>query len=160
MPLPEPKSLGKDSKGRPIDDYTLEEYREYQEGQAELERLRRESEGFRERVRCAKQAERRSKRPRKTKAAVKKEGGEVSELSKRFEKWRVEFNTAITKTDIEEEKKRRVTIAKMEGRKMPGRYEGDPAWDDVVPIPQDDGEKPLAAIAYTDEYAEGINPPS
>jgi protein farnesyltransferase/geranylgeranyltransferase type-1 subunit alpha len=36
-----------------------------------------------------------------------------------------------------------------------GKYEGDPAWDDVVPIPQDDGEGALAQIAYTDEYAEG-----
>lgn len=36
-----------------------------------------------------------------------------------------------------------------------GRYESDPVWDDVVPIPQDDGEGALAQIAYTDEYAEG-----
>lgn len=38
-----------------------------------------------------------------------------------------------------------------------GRYESDPAWDDVVPIPQDDGEGALAQIAYTDEYAEGMS---
>ncbi|KUJ15553.1 farnesyltransferase-like protein [Mollisia scopiformis] len=37
-----------------------------------------------------------------------------------------------------------------------GKYEGDPVWDDVVPIPQDDGEGALAAIAYTDEYAEAM----
>ena len=36
-----------------------------------------------------------------------------------------------------------------------GRYGNDPTWDDVWPIPQDNGEKPLAAIAYSDEYAEG-----
>jgi hypothetical protein len=36
-----------------------------------------------------------------------------------------------------------------------GKYEDDPAWDDVVPIPQDDGEGALAQIAYSDEYAEG-----
>ena len=36
-----------------------------------------------------------------------------------------------------------------------GRYELDPAWDDVVPIPQEDGEGALAQIAYPDEYAEG-----
>lgn len=37
-----------------------------------------------------------------------------------------------------------------------GKYEGDPVWDDVIPIAQDEGEGALAAIAYTDEYAEGI----
>ncbi|KAG9244077.1 farnesyltransferas-like protein [Calycina marina] len=37
-----------------------------------------------------------------------------------------------------------------------GKYEGDPAWDDVVPIPQDDGEGALAQIAYADEYAEAM----
>ena len=36
-----------------------------------------------------------------------------------------------------------------------GKYESDPTWDDVVPIPQDDGHGALAQIAYTDEYAEG-----
>jgi len=36
-----------------------------------------------------------------------------------------------------------------------GRYEGDPEWDDIVPIPQDDGEGALAQIAYTEEYSEG-----
>ncbi|CAL3963184.1 unnamed protein product, partial [Diplocarpon coronariae] len=35
-----------------------------------------------------------------------------------------------------------------------GLYEGDPDWDDVVPLAQDDGAGALAAIAYTDEYAE------
>ena len=37
-----------------------------------------------------------------------------------------------------------------------GIYEGNPIWDDVVPIAQDDGEGALAQIAYTDEYAEGM----
>jgi hypothetical protein len=60
-----------------------------------------------------------------------------------------------TAEEIEVEKIRRVKIAEMETGKAPGNYGGDPAWDDVVPIPQDDGEKPLAAIAYSDEYAEG-----
>jgi protein farnesyltransferase/geranylgeranyltransferase type-1 subunit alpha len=36
-----------------------------------------------------------------------------------------------------------------------GRYAGDPQWDDVVPIPQDEPEKALAAIAYPKDYAEG-----
>ncbi|KAH6672937.1 farnesyltransferas-like protein [Halenospora varia] len=37
-----------------------------------------------------------------------------------------------------------------------GIYEGDPDWDDVVPIPQDDGEGALAQIAYSDEYSEAM----
>jgi hypothetical protein len=63
--------------------------------------------------------------------------------------------TPVTIEEIREERSRRARIAEMEGSKKPGRYSGDPAWDDVVPIPQDDGERPLAAIAYTDEYSEG-----
>ena len=52
------------------------------------------------------------------------------------------------------ERQRRRKIGELQGKTM-GRYEGDPIWDDVVPIPQEDGEGALAAIAYTDEYAEG-----
>jgi protein farnesyltransferase/geranylgeranyltransferase type-1 subunit alpha len=63
-----------------------------------------------------------------------------------------------TDEDIEEERIRRRDIGHLQGKAM-GRYEADPAWDDVVPIPQDDGEGALAAIAYTDEYAEGKYPP-
>jgi protein farnesyltransferase/geranylgeranyltransferase type-1 subunit alpha len=56
--------------------------------------------------------------------------------------------------EIEDERNRRKLIGQFQGRRM-GIYESDPEWDDVIPIPQDDGENPLAAIAYTDEYAEG-----
>ncbi len=36
-------------------------------------------------------------------------------------------------------------------------YADDPAWADVVPIPQDDGgPNPLAEIAYTEEYSEAM----
>jgi len=39
-----------------------------------------------------------------------------------------------------------------------GKYTDDPAWEDVVPFPQDDGgPNPLAAIAYTDEYSEAMS---
>lgn len=55
---------------------------------------------------------------------------------------------------IEDERSRRKLLGRLEGRSM-GIYEGDPVWDDVVPIPQDEGEGALAAIAYSDEYAEG-----
>ena len=36
-------------------------------------------------------------------------------------------------------------------------HQGDPNWADVVPLPQDDGDQPLAQIAYTDEYAEAMS---
>ncbi|KAF3920604.1 hypothetical protein ABW21_db0202483 [Orbilia brochopaga] len=32
-------------------------------------------------------------------------------------------------------------------------YSTDPAWADVTPLPQDDGENPLAQIAYAPDYA-------
>lgn len=67
--------------------------------------------------------------------------------------WR-QHRKGRTAESIQEEKQRRIKIAKMEG-KTAGRYSGDPLWDDVKPIPQDDGENALAAIAYTEEYAEG-----
>jgi protein farnesyltransferase/geranylgeranyltransferase type-1 subunit alpha len=55
---------------------------------------------------------------------------------------------------FDEERNRRKLLGHLR-RKAMGRYEGDPVWDDVVPIPQDDGEGALAQIAYSDEYAEG-----
>ena len=39
-----------------------------------------------------------------------------------------------------------------------GRYSDSSDWEDVVPIPQDDGgPNPLAAIAYTEEYIEAMS---
>jgi protein farnesyltransferase/geranylgeranyltransferase type-1 subunit alpha len=39
-----------------------------------------------------------------------------------------------------------------------GKYSEDPAWDDVVPLPTDEGgPNPMAAIAYSDEYAETMS---
>jgi hypothetical protein len=39
-----------------------------------------------------------------------------------------------------------------------GKYSDDTNWDDIVPLPQDDGgPNPLAAIAYTDEYSEAMS---
>ncbi len=35
-----------------------------------------------------------------------------------------------------------------------GKYSDSEEWQDIIPIPQDDGgPNPLAAIAYTDEYS-------
>lgn len=39
-----------------------------------------------------------------------------------------------------------------------GNYSDSEQWEDVVPIPQDDGgPNPLAAIAYTEEYSEAMS---
>ncbi|KAI9704124.1 MAG: CAAX geranylgeranyltransferase alpha subunit [Candelina mexicana] len=39
-----------------------------------------------------------------------------------------------------------------------GKYSDDPAWSDMIPLPQDDGgPNPLAAIAYTGEYSEAMS---
>ena len=39
-----------------------------------------------------------------------------------------------------------------------GVYSDSQEWEDVVPIPQDDGcPNPLAAIAYTEEYSEAMS---
>lgn len=122
-PLPKPRDLGKDSSGRDIGSYSLEEFRGYEAGQRDLARLREESDSFRERRR---------------RAGNKWEGEEIEGL-------------------IEEERNRRKLLGRLR-RKVMGKYEGDPVWDDVVPIPQDDGEGALAQIAYTDEYSEGMFP--
>lgn len=116
IPLPKPKDLGKDSKGRDIGSYTPEEYKVYQKKEGDLQALREKSARFKERG---------------------------SELGKERDIG-----------DIEDERNLRKLIGVLEGKKM-GKYEGNPEWDDVVPIPQDDGEGALAQIAYADEYAEG-----
>jgi len=38
------------------------------------------------------------------------------------------------------------------------KYASDPDWQDVIPMPQNDGgSNPLAAISYSDEYAEAMS---
>lgn len=39
-----------------------------------------------------------------------------------------------------------------------GKYSNSEQWEDIVPIPQDDGgPNPLAAIAYSEEYSEAMS---
>jgi len=64
------------------------------------------------------------------------------------------YDPDLKKEHTEEERKRRKKLGSLRGNIM-GKYEGDPDWDDVVPIPQDDGENALAQISYTPDYAEG-----
>jgi hypothetical protein len=164
-PLPKPASLRSEEvvfreQRRKLETLSPDEYSEYNQGQRELSLLWSESGRFRNRAR-KQRAE-----AKEGKSAVEVESEEIEKLKLLFaqaeQKLGVSFRLptgSITEEDIEQERSRRIRIAELEGRKMPGIYEGDPLWDDVVPIPQDDGEKPLAAIAYTDEYAEGnLNP--
>lgn len=64
----------------------------------------------------------------------------------------------MTPDEIEEEKLRRQEIAAIRmdlyGERT-GAYGSDPLWDDVIPMPVEDGEGALAAIAYPEDYAEG-----
>jgi protein farnesyltransferase/geranylgeranyltransferase type-1 subunit alpha len=121
-PLPKPKDLGKDFRGRDIGTYTPGEYKVYEQALRDIQRLTSESDRFRDR------------RYRLGKDWV----GEDKDVQ------------------FDEERNRRKVLGQLK-RKTMGKYEGDPEWDDVVPIPQDDGEGALAQIAYTDEYAEGMS---
>ncbi|CAG8950631.1 hypothetical protein HYFRA_00002840 [Hymenoscyphus fraxineus] len=87
-------------------------------------------------------------------ARQKNELREIERESERFRERR-ETGKDITETELEEERRRRKLMGVLGGRKF-GGYEGDPVWDDVVPIEQDDGEGALAQIAYTGEYAEAM----
>lgn len=66
---------------------------------------------------------------------------------------------AVTPDEVEEEKLRRreITRLRMElyGERT-GSYGSNPVWDDVVPMPVEDGDGALAAIAYSEDYAEGL----
>ncbi|RDL41328.1 uncharacterized protein BP5553_01307 [Venustampulla echinocandica] len=123
-PLPLPRDLGRDNKGREIASYTPEGFAQFRKKERQLSGLRRESARFRE---------------RREKARRKQKGRGIED----------------SEGEIEDERNRRKFIGVLQGKKM-GIYEGDPRWDDVVPIPQDDGEGALAAIAYSDEYAEAM----
>lgn len=67
----------------------------------------------------------------------------------------------VKPNEVEEEKLRRKEIASLRmelyGQRS-GAYASDPEWDDVIPMPVEDGEGALAAIAYPEDYAEGMPP--
>lgn len=84
----------------------------------------------------------------------KKRGRELVRLQSESARFK-DSGARLGKGEIEEERNRRKLIGLLQGKKM-RQYESDPNWDDVVPIPQDDGEGALAQIAYSDEYAEAM----
>ena len=168
-PLPKPLSLDSNEvvlreQRRKIEALSPDEYREYKRQQRELSLLWSQSGRFRDRSRKLRAETREGQGRAEVSTEQKSEELQKLEtlLAEAEEKLGVSFRPPtgpITEKDIQEERTRRIRIAELEGKKMPGIYEGDPIWDDVVPIPQDDGDKPLAAIAYTDEYAEGKSTP-
>ncbi|KUI71487.1 Protein farnesyltransferase/geranylgeranyltransferase type-1 subunit alpha [Cytospora mali] len=66
----------------------------------------------------------------------------------------------VTPDEIEEEKLRRKEIARLRmdlyGERT-GAYGSNPIWDDIVPMPVEDSDGALAAIAYPEDYAEAIS---
>lgn len=74
----------------------------------------------------------------------------------------------VTEREFEEEKGRREEMAQLRkdlygekgGLRMSAKFGLDPEWDDVVPVPHEESEIALAAIAYPAEYAEGMVLPS
>jgi protein farnesyltransferase/geranylgeranyltransferase type-1 subunit alpha len=151
-PLPSLLPLGKDRKGRNLEDYTIEEYEAYQREQEQLRTWKWESENFRER--WEEQGCKVTTEPNAAEGSIKSLH-QYKAGSFDIEKTLAELRRPLTERDVQEERERRTEISQLEKGKKMTKYAGDPVWDDVVPIPQDDGENPLAAIAYTDEYAEG-----
>lgn len=131
-PRPRDDQWGRDKYGRDIGDYTLEDYAVYDGKKSRLSELRLHSQFFqadRERALC------------QTKNPLT---GDIFTL---------------TAQDIEAEKQRRQEMANLRNElygEVAGPYVNDPEWDDVVPIPQDEPEGALAAIAYPEDYAEGM----
>lgn len=67
----------------------------------------------------------------------------------------------MTPEEIDEERLRRKEISALRMElygERTGAYAEDPAWDDIIPMPVEDGEGALAAIAYPEDYAEGRRP--
>ncbi|KAI0428484.1 prenyltransferase alpha subunit [Xylaria sp. FL1042] len=131
-PRPKDDQWGRDRNGRDIGDYTLEEFAAYEQKKARISELDLESTFFK---RDRERAHRKTKNPTT---------GEVY---------------TITEDDVKAEKKRRHEMATLRselyGAKL-NTYANDPEWDDVVPIPQDEPDGALAAIAYAEDYAEAM----
>jgi protein farnesyltransferase/geranylgeranyltransferase type-1 subunit alpha len=68
---------------------------------------------------------------------------------------------AVSASEVEEERLRRAEMAALRSElygTRASKYAQDPEWDDVEPIPQEDPEGALAAIAYPEHYATGVLP--
>ncbi|KAI1452710.1 protein prenylyltransferase [Annulohypoxylon moriforme] len=134
LPRPRDNQWGRDKNGRDIGDYTVEEYEAYNAKETKLLSLTEKSWGFRR-----KQARAR--------------------IVDRYPLSDTEKHLTLTEEDVEVERARRKEMSQLKqelyGEKS-DPYALDPDWDDVVPMPQDDSEGALAAIAYPEEYAEAM----
>ncbi|XDG01751.1 hypothetical protein ABKA04_001366 [Annulohypoxylon sp. FPYF3050] len=132
---PRENQWGRDKNGRDIGDYTVEEYKVYHAKERRLLLLSQESWFFRRKHSRARYAD-------------------------QFPLNETEKHLVLTEEDIEAERTRKKEMAQLK-QELYGvrsnRYAEDPDWDDVVPIPQEDTEGALAAIAYPDEYAEAMS---
>lgn len=150
---PEPFHWGRDKHGRDLGDYPLEEYEAQRAKRDRLAHLRRESSLFRHRRARARDA-------RELGEWVDWSTGKPIEVDDEGEQHARDPTTAED-DDVEAERRRRAEMASLSdelyGEKM-GPYAQDPEWDDVVPMPQDEPEGALAAIAYPEDYAEGTHP--
>ncbi|KAI2621557.1 prenyltransferase alpha subunit [Xylaria nigripes] len=132
-PRPRDDQWGRDRNGRDIGDYTLEEYAAYRKKKWKLSELHLESNCFKH---DRERARRKEKKPLTGELYI------------------------ITEDDIKAEKQRREAMANIRNELYGitiNPYANDPEWDDIVPIPQDDPDGALAAIAYSDDYAEAMS---
>jgi protein farnesyltransferase/geranylgeranyltransferase type-1 subunit alpha len=132
--LKKPTSWGNDRFGRSIGDYTPEQFAERLDKKARLLELEVASRGFA------------TKRDHAQRGFTDPDTGEQVEVSEE---------------EVEDERTRRKEIARLRMELYGQRstpYAEDPEWDDVVPIPTQEPEGALAAIAYPEHYAEGNMP--
>ncbi|KAI0104870.1 putative geranylgeranyltransferase type I alpha subunit [Nemania sp. FL0031] len=132
-PRPRDDQWGHDKNGRDIGDYTLEEYSAYEQKKSRISELHLESTFFK------------VNRERADSKTRNEATGEIY---------------TITEDDIAAEKARRQEMASLRNELYgvkTSSYARDPAWDDVVPIPQEEPEGALSAIAYADDYAEAMS---
>ncbi|KAI1376503.1 protein prenylyltransferase [Hypoxylon crocopeplum] len=135
LPRPRDNQWGVDKNGRDRGDYTVEEYKAYEQKRRRLMSLDHESWYFK------------STRD-KAKNGV---GYFVGETIKPI---------TCTEEDVKAERARRKEMAELTQELYGVKtdpYALDPDWDDVVPIPQVEPEGALASIAYPDEYAEAMS---
>ncbi|KAK3360063.1 hypothetical protein B0T25DRAFT_495912 [Lasiosphaeria hispida] len=126
-------SWGRDRNGLDVGGYSVERFDEREARRARLTCLEVASRGFRER----RERERKGLRDPATGEAV-----------------------FVSEGEVDAERVRRGEMADLR-RELYGTVQGsfalDPEWDDVIPIPQDEPEAALAAIAYPADYDEAIS---
>jgi protein farnesyltransferase/geranylgeranyltransferase type-1 subunit alpha len=121
---------GRDRTGRDVGEYSVDEFSARRKKEERVVVLTLESERFR----------------------ARRELEKVRGCDRKGEK------VVVSEEEKKQERKRREEAAGLKkdlyGTTMM-RYTFDPAWDDVVPLPADEPDMALAAIAYPEDYVEG-----